>query len=76
MHSMAAKVGKGAYSNALELTKMTLVSKALCQANCMLTLGCVLYNFNDELSACHFADPLHGSITDKLGDMENWLFTK
>ena len=72
MHSLVGKLAEGSYSNVLELTKITTAYQVICQDKFMQTFGCAFYNFNKELSACHFADLLEGSITDKPGDLANW----
>ena len=73
---MSAKVGEGGYSKVLEITKMTPASLVRCQAKCMQTWGCVYYNYHKKLSACHFADPLDGSVTDKPGSLSDWSIYK
>ena len=72
MQSKSIKVSESSYSTVLELTEMKTASKLRCQAKCMQTFGCVFYNFNKKLSACHFADPLGGSDREKPEDLTGW----
>ena len=64
------------YSNVLELSKMVAQTWVNCQGKCSQTWGCVFYNYNKKLSACHFADPLGGSVTDKPRDLTGWSIYK
>ena len=75
-HSMATKVAEDSYSNVLELTEMTTGWQSECHTKCIQTWGCVFYNYNKKLSACHFADPLGGRVTDKTEDLAGWSIYK
>ena len=76
IHSQATSLGKDGYTKILEVTMMTDVSQIECQAKCMLTFGCLFYNYNQRLSACHFADPLGGSLTVKPENLADWHIYK
>ena len=76
VQAKASKVIEGSYSNVLELSKVTSVSKIRCLVKCMQTFGCVFYNYNKKLSACDFADPLGGSVNDKTEHLAHWSLYK
>ena len=76
MQSQSIKVSDNSYSNVLELTEIRTASQGRCQAQCMQIFGCVFYNYNKNLSACHFADPLGGSDSEKPEVLIGWNLYK
>ena len=76
MQTQSMKVTDNSYSTVLELTEVTNAPKTKCHMKCMQTWGCVFYNYNKKLSACHFADPLGGSNHEKPDDLTGWSIWK